>query len=232
MALVGALSLMLLHEQFVANPRPGRAVDADAGRRRRRRRAQARAGRRGRLMWTAASAARAREPARLARPSVPDKHGRRRRVRQLTYARARRRRAAVRARCSRTRASSAATASPCTWTTRLAARPRSSARCSRAASSRSSTRRRRPTSSPSSSTTARPSFLIAEGHVCARSPTTRRSAPRQGVYADGSRRAAPRLARAIASAPPEPRPVGTIPNDLASLIYTSGTTGRAEGRDA
>ena len=34
---------------------------------------------------------------------------------------------------------------------------------------------------------------------------------------------------AIASAPPEPRPVSTIPNDLAILVYTSGTTGEPKG---
>jgi long-chain acyl-CoA synthetase len=34
---------------------------------------------------------------------------------------------------------------------------------------------------------------------------------------------------AIASAPPEPRSVSTIPNDLAILVYTSGTTGEPKG---
>jgi long-chain acyl-CoA synthetase len=77
------------------------------------------------------------------------------------------------------------------------------------------------------------SFLVIEGRLGA--TAVEAAAAASSVRAIYATQGAPDEARltdvgaAIAGAPPTPRPVPTIPLDLAALIYTSGTTGRPKG---
>jgi acyl-CoA synthetase (AMP-forming)/AMP-acid ligase II len=68
------------------------------------------------------------------------------------------------------------------------------------------------------------SFLVAEAHSA---PIAEEAVGRarhvKATYTTDTFR------EAIASVAPEPRPVATIPNDLAILVYTSGTTGEPKG---
>ena len=243
MALVGAISTMLLHERLVAKSarsrpplEPTRVVVGATVRPP----SPELARRRGRLMRT--------RPQRLLHDSllasaaddladkaaIVDEYGAAARTRSCSTTRSR----LARALAGR-RGSSAAIASRSSRQHRGVLRLRSSGRCSPAACSWSSTRRRRRTSSRSSSTTARRAFLLTEaasrGHRRRRASRRRRRA-RARVFstrsADGAERSSATSARrSTRPSPTRPTP-GTIPLDLAALDLHLGQHRRAEGRDA
>jgi amino acid adenylation domain-containing protein len=77
------------------------------------------------------------------------------------------------------------------------------------------------------------SFIVAEGHAAASAATAVDAVPtiRGGLATDrgGTSERFDDFRSELDASAPEPKPVPTIPLDLAALIYTSGTTGRPKG---
>jgi acyl-CoA synthetase (AMP-forming)/AMP-acid ligase II len=74
------------------------------------------------------------------------------------------------------------------------------------------------------------SFLVAEAHSAAIAAKAVSAAPSvERVLTTAEAHGFDDYRAAIAQVPPEPRPAGTIPTDLAALVYTSGTTGEPKG---
>jgi long-chain acyl-CoA synthetase len=76
-------------------------------------------------------------------------------------------------------------------------------------------------------------FLVSESHSASVAEAAVATSPSvRGVYALGTADVPERFVRfreALEAARPEPRPVVTVPPDLAALVYTSGTTGHPKG---